>query len=85
MVFKCSSRRNDHARSINFTIPRVETSAKKPSLVTANDGLMEEMLNTNIYSIPKQSRLQAKRQKYSLLEWITRVGSKKTIQGVRIC
>ncbi|WP_445618565.1 hypothetical protein [Lactiplantibacillus plantarum] len=58
---------------------------KKPSLVTANDGLMEEMLNTNIYSIPKQSRLQAKRQKYSLLEWITRVGSKKTIQGVRIC
>ncbi|ADW01334.1 hypothetical protein [Lactiplantibacillus plantarum] len=58
---------------------------KKPSLVTANDGLMEEMLNTNIYFIPKQSRLQAKRQKYSLLEWITRVGSKKTIQGVRIC
>ncbi|WP_369900989.1 hypothetical protein [Lactiplantibacillus plantarum] len=58
---------------------------KKPSLVSANDGLMEEMLNTNIYSIPKQSRLQAKRQKYSLLEWITRVGSKKTIQGVRIC
>ncbi|WP_257593862.1 hypothetical protein [Lactiplantibacillus plantarum] len=53
---------------------------KKPSLVTANDGLMEEMLNTNIYSIPKQSRLQAKRQKYSLLEWNTRVVSKKTIQ-----
>ena len=58
---------------------------KKPSLVTANDGLMEEIIRTNIYSIPKQSRLQAKRQKYSLLEWITRVGSKKTIQGVRIC
>ncbi|MBF9194230.1 hypothetical protein I4I21_16025 [Lactiplantibacillus plantarum] len=57
---------------------------KKPSLVSANDGLMEEMLSTNIYSIPKQSCLQAKRQKYSLLEWITRVGSKKTIQGVRI-
>lgn len=57
---------------------------KKPSLVTANDGLMEEMLSTNIYSIPKQPRLQAKRQKYSLLEWITRVGSKRTIQGVRI-
>ncbi|QSW67951.1 hypothetical protein J0X23_05780 [Lactiplantibacillus plantarum] len=58
---------------------------KKPSLVTANDGLMEEIIRTNIYSIPKQSRLQAKRQKYSLLEWITRVGSKRTIQGVRIC
>lgn len=57
---------------------------KKPSLVAANDGLMEEMLSTNIYSIPKQPRLQAKRQKYSLLEWITRVGSKRTIQGVRI-
>ncbi|MDK9681620.1 MULTISPECIES: hypothetical protein [Lactiplantibacillus] len=57
---------------------------KKPSLVSANDGLMEEMLSTNIYSIPKQPRLQAKRQKYSLLEWITRVGSKRTIQGVRI-
>ena len=58
---------------------------KKPSLVSANDGLMEEMISTNIYFIPKQSRLQAKRQKHSLLEWITRVGSKKTIQGVRIC
>ncbi|ARK33941.1 hypothetical protein [Lactiplantibacillus plantarum] len=58
---------------------------KKPSLVSANDGLMEQMINTIIYSIPKHSRLQAKRQKYSLLEWITRVGSKKTIQGVRIC
>ncbi|MEW4664182.1 hypothetical protein [Lactiplantibacillus plantarum] len=57
---------------------------KKPSLVAANDGLMEKMINTIIYSIPKQSRLQAKRQKYSLLEWITRVGRKKTIQGVRI-
>ncbi|MDN7017254.1 hypothetical protein [Lactiplantibacillus plantarum] len=57
---------------------------KKPSLVAANDGLMEEMISTNIYFIPKQSRLQAKRQKYSLLEWITRVGRKKTIQGVRI-
>ncbi|MDN3984252.1 hypothetical protein [Lactiplantibacillus plantarum] len=57
---------------------------KKPSLVAANDGLMEEIIRTNIYSIPKQSRLQAKRQKYSLLEWITRVGRKKTIQGVRI-
>ncbi|MCG0557192.1 hypothetical protein [Lactiplantibacillus plantarum] len=41
---------------------------KKPSLVAANDGLMEEMISTNIYFIPKQSRLQAKRQKYSLLE-----------------
>lgn len=57
---------------------------KNPSLVAANDGLMEKMFSTNIYSIPKQSRLQAKRQKYSLLEWITRVGRKKTIQGVRI-
>ncbi|ANI94699.1 hypothetical protein LG347_00775 [Lactiplantibacillus plantarum] len=57
---------------------------KNPSLVAANDGLMEEMISTNIYFIPKKSRLQAKRQKYSLLEWITRVGSKKTIQGVRI-
>ena len=57
---------------------------KKPSLVAANDGLMEEMISTNIYFILKQSRLQAKRQKYSLLEWITRVGRKKTIQGVRI-
>ncbi|KAA4798480.1 hypothetical protein FIV23_03285 [Lactiplantibacillus plantarum] len=58
---------------------------KNPSLVAANDGLMEEMISTNIYFIPKKSRLQAKRQKYSLLEWITRVGSKKTIQGVRTC
>ena len=41
---------------------------KKPSLVAANDGLMEEMISTNIYFIPKQSHLQAKRQKYSLLE-----------------
>ena len=41
---------------------------KNPSLVAANDGLMEEMISTNIYFIPKQSRLQAKRQKYSLLE-----------------
>ncbi|MBX0340528.1 hypothetical protein IMAU70010_00168 [Lactiplantibacillus plantarum] len=57
---------------------------KKPSLVTANDGLMEEMISTNTHFIPKRSRLQAKRQKYSLLEWITRVGSKKTIQGMRI-
>ncbi len=57
---------------------------KKPSLVTANDGLMEEMISTNTYFIPKRSRLQAKRQKYSLLEWITRVGRKKTIQGMRI-
>lgn len=36
---------------------------KKPSLVTANDGLMEEMLSTNIYSIPKQSRLQVVRKR----------------------
>nr|WP_027822866.1 hypothetical protein [Lactiplantibacillus plantarum] len=57
---------------------------KNPSLVAANDGLMEEMISTNIYFIPKQSRLQAKRQKYSLLERITRVGRKKTIQVVRI-
>lgn len=31
---------------------------KKPSLVLANDGLMEEMISTNIYFIPKQSLLQ---------------------------
>ncbi|SPE08063.1 hypothetical protein LAP8965_02135 [Lactiplantibacillus plantarum] len=36
---------------------------KKPSLVSANNGLMEKMLNTNIYSIPKQSRLQALRKR----------------------
>ncbi|WP_187343320.1 hypothetical protein [Lactiplantibacillus plantarum] len=36
---------------------------KKPSLVTANDGLMEEMLSTNIYSIPKRSRLQVLRKR----------------------
>ncbi|MCG0674849.1 hypothetical protein IMAU20009_02712 [Lactiplantibacillus plantarum] len=36
---------------------------KKPSLVTANDGLMEEMFNTNIYYIPKQSRLQVLRKR----------------------
>ena len=36
---------------------------KKPSLVTANDGLMEEMISTNIYSIPKQSRLQVLRKR----------------------
>lgn len=36
---------------------------KKPSLVAANDGLMEEMLNTNIYFIPKQSRLQVLRKR----------------------
>lgn len=36
---------------------------KKPSLVTANDGLMEEMFNTNIYSIPKQSYLQVLRKR----------------------
>lgn len=36
---------------------------KNPSLVAANDGLMEEMLNTNIYSIPKQSRLQVLRKR----------------------
>ncbi|MCG0662335.1 hypothetical protein [Lactiplantibacillus plantarum] len=36
---------------------------KKPSLVTANDGLMEEMLSTNIYSIPKQSCLQVLRKR----------------------
>ncbi|MBP5833280.1 hypothetical protein [Lactiplantibacillus plantarum] len=35
---------------------------KKPSLVTANDGLMEEMFN-NIYSIPKQSHLQVLRKR----------------------
>ncbi|MBA3076991.1 hypothetical protein [Lactiplantibacillus plantarum] len=35
---------------------------KKPSLVAANDGLMEEMISTNIYSIPKQSRLQVLRK-----------------------
>ncbi|MGY5232953.1 hypothetical protein ACW9VY_01960 [Lactiplantibacillus plantarum] len=36
---------------------------KKPSLVAANDGLMEDMLSTNIYSIPKQSRLQGLRKR----------------------
>ncbi|OAZ74888.1 hypothetical protein [Lactiplantibacillus plantarum] len=36
---------------------------KKPSLVTANDGLIEEMFSTNIYSIPKQSRLQVLRKR----------------------
>ena len=36
---------------------------KKPSLVATNDGLMEEMLNTNIYFIPKQSRLQVLRKR----------------------
>ncbi|MCL3857676.1 hypothetical protein M4S29_15350 [Lactiplantibacillus plantarum] len=36
---------------------------KKPSLVTANDGLMEKMFSTNIYSIPKQSRLQVLRKR----------------------
>ncbi|MCG0574003.1 hypothetical protein IMAU80824_00855 [Lactiplantibacillus plantarum] len=36
---------------------------KKPSLVLANDGLMEQMLNTNIHSIPKQSRLQVLRKR----------------------
>ncbi|GBF03725.1 hypothetical protein LPPLD21_03296 [Lactiplantibacillus paraplantarum] len=36
---------------------------KKPSLVAANDGLMEKMFSTNIYSIPKQSRLQVLRKR----------------------
>ncbi|WEZ95865.1 hypothetical protein P3T69_07895 [Lactiplantibacillus plantarum] len=36
---------------------------KKPSLVLANDGLMEQMINTIIYSIPKQSRLQVLRKR----------------------
>ncbi|QXD12889.1 hypothetical protein [Lactiplantibacillus plantarum] len=36
---------------------------KKPSLVAANDGLMEEIIRTNIYSIPKQSRLQVLRKR----------------------
>lgn len=36
---------------------------KKPSLVSANDGLIEEMFSTNIYSIPKQSRLQVLRKR----------------------
>ncbi|MGY5234809.1 hypothetical protein ACW9VY_11690 [Lactiplantibacillus plantarum] len=36
---------------------------KKPSLVAANDGLMEEILSTNIYSILKQSRLQVLRKR----------------------
>ncbi|MCG0767615.1 hypothetical protein [Lactiplantibacillus plantarum] len=35
---------------------------KKPSLVSANDGLMEETIINNIYSIPKQSRLQVLRK-----------------------
>ncbi|MCG0572367.1 hypothetical protein [Lactiplantibacillus plantarum] len=36
---------------------------KKPSLVLANDGLMEKLFSTNIYSIPKQSRLQVLRKR----------------------
>ncbi|WP_187344030.1 hypothetical protein [Lactiplantibacillus plantarum] len=36
---------------------------KKPSLVSANDGLMEETIRTNIYFIPKHSRLQALRKR----------------------
>ncbi|MCG0593765.1 hypothetical protein IMAU40072_00665 [Lactiplantibacillus plantarum] len=36
---------------------------KKPSLVSANDGLMEKLFSTNIYSIPKQSRLQVLRKR----------------------
>ncbi|MCG0683106.1 hypothetical protein IMAU80005_01060 [Lactiplantibacillus plantarum] len=36
---------------------------KKPSLVLANDGLMAEIFRTNIYSIPKQSRLQVLRKR----------------------
>lgn len=36
---------------------------KKPSLVLANDGLMEEMISTKAYSIPKLSRLQALRKR----------------------
>ncbi|MCC6117386.1 hypothetical protein LA430_12830 [Lactiplantibacillus plantarum] len=36
---------------------------KKPSLVAANDGLMEETIINNIYSIPKQSRLQVLRKR----------------------
>lgn len=36
---------------------------KKPSLVLTNDGLIEEMFSTNIYSIPKQSRLQVLRKR----------------------
>ncbi|GEO51635.1 hypothetical protein [Lactiplantibacillus pentosus] len=36
---------------------------KNPSLVAANDGLMEKMINTIIYSIPKQSRLQVLRKR----------------------
>ncbi|MCG0585639.1 hypothetical protein IMAU80323_01779 [Lactiplantibacillus plantarum] len=36
---------------------------KKPSLVSANDGLIEEMFSTNIYYIPKQSRLQVLRKR----------------------
>ncbi|WP_162993162.1 hypothetical protein [Lactiplantibacillus plantarum] len=36
---------------------------KKPSLVAANDGLMEKMINTIIYSIPKRSRLQVLRKR----------------------
>ena len=36
---------------------------KKPSLVSANDGLIEEMFSTNIYSIPKQSHLQVLRKR----------------------
>ncbi|WP_187339778.1 hypothetical protein [Lactiplantibacillus plantarum] len=36
---------------------------KNPSLASANDGLMEEMLSTSIYSIPKQYRLQVLRKR----------------------
>lgn len=53
---------------------------KKPSLVTANDGLMEEMISTKLYSIPKLSRLQVKRQKIPLLEWDARVVGKQCIR-----
>ncbi|MYV00116.1 hypothetical protein GB995_12475 [Lactobacillus plantarum] len=53
---------------------------KKPSLVTANDGLMEEIIRTNIYSIPKQSRLQAKRQKIPLPDWNVGVVGKQCIR-----
>ncbi|MDY8143955.1 hypothetical protein UZ717_01380 [Lactiplantibacillus plantarum] len=36
---------------------------KKPSLAATSDGLMEQMINTIIYSIPKQSRLQVLRKR----------------------
>ncbi|WP_187326541.1 hypothetical protein [Lactiplantibacillus plantarum] len=48
---------------LTLTLHDWKRAQKKPSLVTANDGLMEKMFSTNIYSIPKQSRLQVLRKR----------------------